>query len=60
MLERGISEADVRLVCYQNVQNAYGKRGQMREEDWLNPKSIDQRQLYDGNSVLWGQAPTAI
>jgi hypothetical protein len=29
----------------------------MRESDWLVPQSLDQRQLYQGNSVLRGQAP---
>jgi len=26
----------------------------MREEDWLNPSAIDQRTLYEGNSILRG------
>jgi hypothetical protein len=31
----------------------------MREEDWLTPDPIDQRQLHYGNSVLrGGQVPT--
>ncbi|MBA3731472.1 MAG: TatD family hydrolase [Gammaproteobacteria bacterium] len=57
MRERGIAETDVRKVCYQNALNAYGKTGGMRETDWLDAVPIDQRQLYDGNSVLRGQAP---
>ena len=31
--------------------------GQMKEADWLNPQAIDQRQLFNGNSVLRGQTP---
>ena len=27
----------------------------MKEEDWLNPPAIDQRTVYEGNSVLRGQ-----
>lgn len=57
MLERGISESDVRAVCYENALKAYGKSGQMREDDWLNRSPIDQRQLFDGNSILRGQQP---
>jgi len=57
MLEQGIAETDVRKVCYQNALDAYGKTGRMRETDWLDAVPIDQRQLYDGNSVLRGQAP---
>lgn len=53
-LERGIPEENVRLVCYQNALDAYGQSGQMKEDDWLNPPPIDQRGLYEGNSVLRG------
>jgi len=54
-LERGISEANVRLACYQNALDAYGQSGQIKEEDWLDPPPIDQRTLYEGNSILRGQ-----
>jgi hypothetical protein len=53
-LERGIAEADVGKVCYQNALAAYGQSGQMSEDDWLNPLPIDQRTLYAGNSILRG------
>jgi hypothetical protein len=53
-LERGIAEADVSKVCYQNALAAYGQSGQMSEDDWLNPLPIDQRTLYAGNSILRG------
>jgi hypothetical protein len=58
MLERGIPEEHVRTVCYENALKAYGQSGQMQEDDWLNPAPIDQRQLFNGNSVLRGQQPT--
>ncbi|MBD2502100.1 TatD family hydrolase [Anabaena azotica FACHB-119] len=57
MLERGISEAAVRAVCYENALKAYSQSGQMQEDDWLNPPPVDQRQLFNGNSVLRGQQP---
>lgn len=57
MLERGIPEAHVRAVCYENALAAYSQSGQMREADWLDPSAIDQRQLFNGNSVLRGQKP---
>lgn len=53
-LERGIPEEQVRLVCYQNALDAYGQSGQMHEDDWLNPSPIDQRTVYEGNSILRG------
>jgi uncharacterized protein len=44
----------VRLICYQNALDAYGQSGQMKEDDWLNPPPVDQRTLYEGNSILRG------
>ena len=55
MLERGIPEAHVQQVCYQNALTAYGQSGRIKEEDWLNPPVMDQMALFYGNSVLRGQ-----
>ncbi|HEY8611139.1 MAG TPA: TatD family hydrolase [Roseomonas sp.] len=61
MLRGGISEEAIRTVTYANALAAYGQSGQIKEEDWLNPPSIDQRTLYMGNSVLrGGQEPRVI
>lgn len=58
MAERGIPADVVRAVTYDNALAAYSLSGQMQESDWLNPAAIDQRQLYNGNSVLrGGQTP---
>jgi uncharacterized protein len=57
MLERGIDPGAVQAVCYGNALAAYSQSGEMNEQDWLNPQPIDQRQLFDGNSVLRGQMP---
>jgi len=57
MLERGIPEAHVKAVCYENALAAYSQSHQFSESDWLNNSSIDQRELYYGNSVLRGQTP---
>ena len=57
MLERGIPEDHVSAVCYENALAAYSQSGQMQETDWLKDSSIDQSQLYSGNSVLRGQTP---
>ncbi len=53
-LEKGIPKEQVELVCYRNALNAYGQSGQMNESDWLDPPSIDQRTLFEGNSILRG------
>ncbi len=57
MLERAIPPAHVEATCYGNALAAYGASGQIREEDWLEAPSIDQRHLFEGNSVLRGQEP---
>jgi len=57
MLERGITAGDVEAICYGNALKAFGQSGQMKEEHWLDPEPIDQRMLFEGNSVLRGQAP---
>jgi hypothetical protein len=54
MLQRGVTEKDVRAVCYQNAFDAYKQSGQIREEDWKDRPSIDQNKTYSGNSVLRG------
>ena len=58
MAERGIAPEAIRAVTYGNALAAYGLNGEMREEHWTDPAPIDQRTLYQGNSVLrGGQAP---
>lgn len=53
--QKGVDPEAIRLVCYQNALDAYGQSGQIKEEDWLNPPPIDQRTVYEGNSILRGQ-----
>jgi hypothetical protein len=53
-LRSGVPERHVRMACYENALAAYGRSGQMRESDWLDPPPIDQRTLYAGNSILRG------
>lgn len=57
MLEHGVPENDVEAICYRNALAVYGKSGQIREEDWTTVTPLDQRQLFEGNSVLRGQDP---
>ena len=53
-LQHGVPEEQVRAACYGNALAAYGQSGQIKEEHWLNPPGIDQRTLYEGNSILRG------
>jgi predicted metal-dependent TIM-barrel fold hydrolase len=58
MAERGIPAETIRRVTYENALAAYGLSGAMKEADWLDPAPIDQRTLFQGNSVLrGGQTP---
>jgi len=57
MLERGIKPEDVQAICYGNALAAFGQSGQMKQEHWLSPEPVDQRLLFEGNSVLRGQPP---
>ncbi|PRC93431.1 TatD family hydrolase [Solimicrobium silvestre] len=57
MADHGISAAAIHQVVYQNALAVYGLNGEMRESHWTTPATIDQRHLYDGNSVLRGQEP---
>ncbi|MEX0599846.1 MAG: hypothetical protein WD205_04320, partial [Rhodothermales bacterium] len=55
---RGVPEEQIRTVTYENALAAYGQSGEFSESDWLEPASIDQRELYGGNSILrGGQTP---
>jgi len=57
MRERGIPERDVELACFQNALDAYGQSGQIDVKALARPAPVDQRQLYNDNSVLRGQEP---
>ena len=57
MKERGVAEDVIEAIHYGNALAAYGQSGQMKEEHWLDPELVDQRKLYEGNSVLRGQTP---
>lgn len=60
MLQRGLPDEFVRKVCYHNALDAYGQSGQMKEDDWLDPDPIDQRQVYHGNTILRGDQDPVI
>jgi uncharacterized protein len=58
MAQRSIAAEAIRKVTYENALAAYGLSGAMHESDWLQPPAIDQRSLFEGNSVLrGGQTP---
>ena len=58
MAQRGVAAEAIHQVVYANALAVYGLNTEMKEEHWLAPSAIDQRTLYEGNSVLrGGQTP---
>ncbi len=57
MLKQGISKEDVIKTCYQNALDVFSQSGKIDESHWLNAIGIDQRELFNDNSVLRGQQP---
>lgn len=57
MLRNGIAREDVERSCYGNALEAFGKNSTMSESDWTGAGGIDQRKLFNDNSVLRGQQP---
>jgi uncharacterized protein len=54
MAQKGIAPEAIRDVTYCNALAVYGLSGIMKEESWLAPAAIDQRSLFEGNSILRG------
>jgi hypothetical protein len=57
MLERGVSPEAVTRTTWDNAIAAYGQSGQIDLEALRADPVIDQRQLFNDNSVLRGQSP---
>ena len=54
MKARGISAEDIEQVTYRNAITAFGKSGQINEEDFVAAQNIDQSEKFEGNTVLRG------
>ena len=57
MRASGISEADIETIVWRNPVAFFAQSGQLDVADLEAHPGIDQRQLWEGNSVLRGQAP---
>jgi len=54
MQQAGVSQADIELIVWENPVRFFAQSGRLDLDD--APK-VDQRQLFEGNSVLRGQPP---
>lgn len=54
MKARGISNELIELVTYRNAITAFGKSGQINEDDFVTVKKVDQSEKFEGNTVLRG------
>ncbi|WP_394825239.1 TatD family hydrolase [Pendulispora albinea] len=57
MREVGISEAEIARIVWSNPVAFFGQTGRIDREELAERAAIDQAQLWEGNSVLRGQAP---
>jgi predicted metal-dependent TIM-barrel fold hydrolase len=57
MLERGVALETVEQTTWKNALDAYGQSGQIDFEALARSPVIDQRSLWNDNSVLRGQEP---
>jgi predicted metal-dependent TIM-barrel fold hydrolase len=57
MREASISEQAIATICWHNPLAFFAQSGRFDPAEFASPLNVDQRELYQGNSVLRGQAP---
>lgn len=57
MRQAGIPEQTINTIVWHNPIAFYALSGKLDEEDLTQPLPVDQRGLWEGNSVLRGQIP---
>ncbi len=57
MVDAGIDARVVEKVCWDNPVEFFAQSGRLDPAEVAEPLNVDQRQLFEGNSVLRGQAP---
>jgi uncharacterized protein len=57
MREAGIAEDAISTICWENPVNFFAQSGRFDVKEFGLDLSVDQRRLFEGNSVLRGQAP---
>jgi predicted metal-dependent TIM-barrel fold hydrolase len=57
MKEAGIAAEAIATICWKNPVNFFAQSGRFDAKGFDESLAVDQRQLFEGNSVLRGQAP---
>jgi predicted metal-dependent TIM-barrel fold hydrolase len=57
MKDAGIDATAIDTICWKNPVNFFAQSGRFDVKEFGVDLSVDQRQLFQGNSVLRGQAP---
>ncbi|MSP61920.1 MAG: hydrolase TatD, partial [Myxococcales bacterium] len=57
MRERGIAEAAIETIFWSNPIAFFAQSGRLDAAEFGAAARVDQRQLWEGNSVLRGQTP---
>lgn len=57
MAQAGIAETTIEKVCWVNPVDFFAQSGRLDPVEVATPLSVDQRELFQGNSVLRGQVP---
>jgi uncharacterized protein len=57
MREAGITEEAIETICWRNPIAFFAQSGRFEPSELESPLGVDQTELWEGNSVLRGQAP---
>jgi uncharacterized protein len=57
MRAAGIADATIATICWDNPVAFFAQSGRLDLAEVAAPSSVDQRELWEGNSVLRGQTP---
>jgi hypothetical protein len=55
--EAGVSAESIETICWRNPIAFFAKSGRLDPAELERPLGVDQAKLWEGNSVLRGQAP---
>jgi hypothetical protein len=57
MRAAGISDGDIETICWKNPLQFFAQSGRLDIANDASALTVDQRALFEGNSVLRGQTP---